>query len=111
MSLSIAFEKSTDKDGITYSDLHLDIVKHEIPYGFGGLARKSGKNDIRSDLDEQAIGNSLKNLFTTRPMQRLLNPEYGLDLTQFLFEPVNEISAKLIARKIINSIKKYESRV
>lgn len=110
MSLNIQFEKSKKED-YTYSDIRLDLVKEKIPLGQNNLLRKSGNSDLKTDFDEYAIANSLKNLFSTRPRQRLLNPEYGLDLTQFLFENANEYSARLIARKIIQGIERYEPRV
>jgi phage baseplate assembly protein W len=110
MGLNITFEK-TSKEDYVYSDLHLDLVKQNTPLGVSNLTRSSGNSDLRTDFDEFAIGNSLRNLFSTRRLQRILDPEYGLDLTQFLFEPANQYTARLIARKIIQGIEKYESRV
>jgi len=110
MSLNITFEKTSKTDYI-YSDLHLDLVKGKTPQGDGFLYRKSGNADIRTDFDEHAIGNSLRNLFSTRPLQRILDPDYGLDLTRFLFENANEYTARTIARTIIKGIERYEPRV
>lgn len=110
MAVSIKFQQSK-KDGYRYSDLALDLQKHKTPYGSSNLTRVSGDSDIKTDFDEHAIANSLRNLFSTRPKQRLLDPEYGLDITQFLFENVNEFTARLIARKINQGIRKYEPRV
>jgi len=110
MALSITFQK-TSKEDYTYSDLALDLNKEYIPLGNSNSTRKSGNGDIRTDFDEHAIANSLRNLFSTRPRQRFLNPDYGLDFHQFLFEPVNEYTAKLIGRKLDNGIKTYEPRV
>jgi phage baseplate assembly protein W len=109
MGLNITFEKSA-KSAYTYSDLHLDLTKQNVPLGNSNLMRTSGNSDIKTDFDEYSIANSLRNLFSTRPLQRLLNPEYGLDLTQFLFEKVDVYSARLIARKLTKGIEKYESR-
>jgi|AntRauTorcE11898_2_1112593.scaffolds.fasta_scaffold51593_1 phage baseplate assembly protein W len=110
MALQITFEKPTSTE-YTYSDLSLDLQKEFIPLGESNSIRKSGNSDIDTDFDEQAIGNSLRNLFSTRPKQRILNPEYGLDFHQFLFENVNEFSARSIARRIAQGIEKYETRV
>jgi phage baseplate assembly protein W len=110
MAVSIKFQQS-QKDGYLYSDLALDLEKQRIPYGESNLTRSGGSSDIKTDFDEHAIANSLRNLFSTRPKQRILDPEYGLDITQFLFENVNEFTARLISRKIYQNIRKYEPRV
>jgi len=110
MAININFEKNSTED-YRYSDLSLDLEKAYIPFGQSNLTRKGGNSDIKTDFDEHAIANSIRNLFSTRPKQRLLNPEYGLDLQQFLFENVNEYSARLIGRKIDQGIKKYEPRI
>lgn len=110
MAISIKFDKST-KDDYFYSDLALDLSREYTPLGKDNLTRKSGGADLKTDFDEYAIRNSLRNLFATRPRQRILNPDYGLNLAQFLFEVANEFNARLIARKIFQSIQRYEPRV
>ena len=82
----------------TYSDLHLD------------LSNPISK-DITSDFDESAVRNSILNLFNTVPGQNLLNPEYGLNLLQYLFEPINETSGRQIGNDIVAGINTYEPRV
>lgn len=110
MALKINFQKNKLED-YTYSDLHLDLAASNVPYGNTNLTRKSGSADIKADYDELAIRNSIRNLFLTRKGQRLLNPDYGLNIYQYVFEPVNEFTARLIARNIKEGIRKYESRV
>ena len=110
MAISINFDKSTKEDYL-YSDLALDLQKENVPLGKDNLTRKSGNADIKTDFDEYAIRNSLRNLFATRPRQRILNPTYGLNLAQFLFEKANEFNGRLIARKIFQGIQRYEPRV
>ena len=55
-----------------YSDLHLDFTN---PIN----------NDVKADYDMSAIKNSVVTLFNTLPGQNLLNPEYGLNLMQYIF--------------------------
>ena len=92
-----------------FSDLHLDIESN------GGYSRVLEKhiegNDITMDYDESAIKNSLKNLFNTKPGQRFLFPEYGLDLNMYLFERVSADLGQLIGERITNAVKKFEPRV
>lgn len=85
----------------TYTDLHLDIIG--VPLG--------AVRDILVDNDLDAIRNSLSNLFSTVPGQKLLNPVYGLNLLQFLFEPVTNNTANIIGEAILNGITRFEPRV
>jgi len=82
----------------TYSDLHLD---------FSNPISK----DLKSDYDEAAVKNSIVNLFNTVPGQNLLNPEYGLNLVKFLFEPISEENGRRIGDAIIEGFSLYEPRV
>lgn len=92
-----------------YSDIHLDVTSKGsyMPEIQSNIDRA----DIRVDYDERAIVNSLKNLFNTRPGQRILFPEYGLDLHKFLFEAITDSNARLLGERITNAIKRYEPRV
>ena len=93
----------------TYQDLHLDFAKSGT---FNPtLNRKIDGNDLQVDFDESAIKNSLRNLFNTRPGQRFLFPLFGLDLYQFVFEPITDDNARSIGELIVSSVKKYEPRV
>lgn len=95
-------EKTTAvKSAATYTDLHLDIVGFPL-----GAVR-----DILVDNDLDAIKNSLSNLFSTVPGQKLLNPVYGLNLLQYLFEPVTNNTANIIGESILNGITRFEPRV
>lgn len=97
------------EQGFTYSDLKLDLqfnytVNNEL------LKNKEIKDSINS-FDYDAIKNSIVNLFTTIPGQKLLNPFFGLNLEKYLFEPVNEITAAAISEDIISGINIFEPRI
>lgn len=92
-----------------FKDLHLDFVKSG-EYN-STLREYIEGNDIKVDYDVNAITNSLKNLFNTRPGQRFLFPLYGLDLYHFLFEPVTKQNGRTIGEKIVDSINTFEPRV
>ena len=81
-----------------FRDLKLDIPNPLI-------------SDFKMDYDENAIKNSLVNLFNTLPGQNLLIPEYSLNLLKFLFEPVTEFTGKLIAQEIMEKLTTFEPRV
>ena len=81
-----------------YSDLHLDFTN---PIN----------NDVKADYDMSAIKNSVVTLFNTLPGQNLLNPEYGLNLLQYLFEPASSTIARIIGAKIVKDVSLYEPRI
>lgn len=92
-----------------YKDLSLDIAQTKIESPGFKLAIPG--TDIKADFDLGAIKNSLQNLFNTKPGQRFLFPDYGLDLNQFLFQPITELNGTIIGNKIFTTINRYEPRV
>jgi phage baseplate assembly protein W len=118
IKLNSLTQKPTKSDkGYTYNDLHLDFspVYYDPPYGSYTQHDELLKNpeivDIVADYDLGAIRNSFKNLFLTIPGQKLLNPLFGLNLVQYLFEPCDEDMANLIGNEIVNGITTFEPRV
>lgn len=92
-----------------FSDLHLDITfTDRISPSLKTTPRTT---DIKMDYDESAIKNSLKNLFNTRPGQRFLFPNYGLDLNEFIFEAATESNARIVGQSIATAIENFEPRV
>ena len=92
-----------------YTDLRLDL---ELNYTKEPKL-KSGDliKDIKASYDIEAIKNSLFNLFTTIPGQKILNPVYGLNLFQFLFTGISDENARAMGEIILRGIQKYEPRV
>jgi hypothetical protein len=100
--------KETSSKGVIYVDLHLDLaLKRKIGVGLD----PSNSNDVLADTDTDAIRNSLYNIFTTRPGQKLLTPDFGANLEQFLFESVSPVKAQVIGNKIYDVVSTYEPRV
>lgn len=63
-------------------------------------------------LEEEAdIVSSLEILLTTAPGERVLQPEYGCDMEELLFENVDTTTKTLVAYKIENSILYFEPRI
>ena len=92
-----------------YKDLTLDIGLRKLTSP--GFSTSTKSNDIDVSFDLAAIKNSLTKLFNTLPGQRFLFPEYGLDIYQFLFEPITVTNADLIGNAILRKIRTYETRV
>lgn len=92
-----------------YKDLHLDL---QTAFTKNKEASKLTEiKDIAADYDVSAISNSIFNLFTTLPGQKILRPEYGLNIAQFLFTGITTANAQLIGETIQQGINKWEPRV
>jgi len=92
-----------------YKDLKLDLQPNYTQNQ--QLEKRRERKDIQIAEDLGAIKNSLFNLFTTVPGQKILNPIYGLNLTQYLFVPISTTQAQIIGETIFTGIRKYEPRV
>ena len=93
----------------TYQDLKLDL---EFDYTINNeLLRRREIRDLKADYDYACIRNSLYNLFTTIPGQKILNPVFGLNLIQYIFEEVNETTAQDIGNMIYNNVTVFEPRI
>jgi len=93
----------------TYTDLKLDI---EFDYTRNNEFQKRKEvRDLIINYDYGAVKNSIFNLFNTLPGQKILNPLFGLNLVQYLFQPLNEITANQIGTKILEGISTFEPRV
>jgi phage baseplate assembly protein W len=61
-----------------------------------------GEEDIRSSLDV---------LFATRIGERIMNPDFGSELDEFLFDGMNQGTLTYIQAVVFNSILYNESRI
>lgn len=71
----------------------------------------TGKRDIAILTDEQALLESVVNILSTEPGERVMNPEFGCPLDQYLFEPIDNITTTIMRKTIRDSIIRFESRV
>lgn len=95
--------------GYLYKDIGLDL-KPEYTTN-AQLFKTNEKRDLSSMYDVASVINSLKNILTTSPGEKLLNPEFGLDLRDFLFEGVSETSAFFLGKHIYDGLTTQEPRL
>ncbi len=90
-------------------------IKNTKNYVYKDIDITFGKNtystDIKDHTDLAAIYESLANILTYRRGERILNTEFGLNLRDYLYEPISDTTAESIGMSLINSIKKYEQRI
>jgi len=111
-SVNIDFLKRDDttKPGFLYSDIHMDLQNdYKVRANFGKA--KTQLIDVKISYDVEAVFNSLTALFNTNRGERLLLPEYGIDLRSLLFQPVSDGVAEIIGQSIKDGIDRWEPRV
>ena len=84
INFNVAFAGQPISPGYKFKDIRLDLEKDE------------SKRDFRDSLDIEAVKNSVINIFTWRPGERILLPEFGNNLYRFLHKIY-----KLVNREII----------
>lgn len=100
------FPKDREK---TYTDLELDLlINYTKSNSLNGIREQT---DIKADYDLDAIKNSIYNIFTTMPGQKILNPTFGLNLLYFIFNGISQSNARILGETILKGISKYEPRV
>lgn len=97
------------KRGFLYKDVLFDI---KLSYTNNPeLYTVQEKADLQPIYDAACILTSLRNIFTTSPGEKHLNPNFGLDLRDYLFEPVTETRAFFIGQDILEGLSTQEPRV
>ena len=97
------------KQGYLYKDLFLDL--DTSVYYNKQLNKSTILKDAQGLYDENAVLNSITNIFLTAPGEKILSPEFGLDLRRYLFEPISDFSAFSIKDDIQNRLPLMEPRV
>jgi phage baseplate assembly protein W len=82
-----------------YKDLDLAFIPHPI------------KKDVNKKTGYNAITQSVQNLVLLNHYEKPFHPEIGSNIRRMLFEPLDPISASLIAREIEDVISNFEPRV
>ena len=102
-------QKASLEKGYIYKDIKFDLEFSR--YLRDELYASAEPKDLDESLDAKAIFNSIRNILTTVPGEKLLNPLFGLDFRQFLFEPINVNTAYFIAQAINLNLGTYDPRI
>ncbi len=96
-------------DDILYRDIDLKVNVGVVK----GDQLESPENlkDLNTSVNFKAIKNSLINLITTFPGQKILNPEFGMNFGDLLFLPVSKARATVIGETINNTFVGFEPRI
>ena len=94
------------KQGYLYKDLFLDL--DTSVYYNKQFNKSTILKDAQGLYDENAVLNSITNIFLTAPGEKILSPEFGLDLRRYLFEPISDFSAFSI--KDVNTLSRKRTK-
>ena len=72
--------------GYLYKDIKFDLTPEYLKGNEMYSTRQT--KDFACKINKEAVLNSVKNILTTSPGEKLLNPLFGLDLRDYLFEVV-----------------------
>ena len=86
-----------------------------VSQGFKDLSMTFQSNPLTSDLialkNENAIARSIRNIVFTVPGEKFFDEDFGSEISQSVFENIDDISAITIRDQIRQSINTYEPRV
>jgi len=72
---------------------------------------RQSDGDVLRDTDVDAIFNSLRNIILTVQGERRMLPTFASNINKLLFEPIDEITARLIAENLLTAIRIWENRI
>jgi len=102
-------ENNALENGYLFKDLLLDL---ETSVFYNEQLNKSiTLKDVQGLFDLDSIKNSITNIFLTTPGQKILSPEFGINLRRFLFEPITNFTAYRIKSDIVNKLPDMEPRI
>jgi len=67
--------------------------------------------DITRDTEVNAIFNSIKNIINTLQGSRRMLQPFAANASGLLFEPIDDVTARLLAESLIESIRYWEDRI
>lgn len=76
-----------------------------------GMTRNANTKDVAVVKNDNAIKQAVKNLVMTTPGEKPFQPLVGSNVSQLLFEPLDDFTADAIRQEIINTITSFEPRV
>ena len=75
------------------------------------MARNANTKDVAVVKNDNAIKQAVRNLIMTTPGEKPFQPLVGSNISQLLFEPLDDFTEDAIRQEIINTINRFEPRV
>ena len=74
------------------------------------FGKKTSDKDIQKLTDVQAVKRAIRNLVQLNVYEKPFHPEISGGIREMLFEPMSQITAIILARKVEDVIKNFEPR-
>jgi phage baseplate assembly protein W len=91
------------------------VPLERVSQGFKDISMSFKANPLNDDLialkNANAISRSIRNIVFTVPGEKFFQQDFGSDVSQSLFENIDDISASNIKDQIQRSIINFENRV
>ena len=85
-----------------------------VSKSFKDISMSFKYNPLSGDLiglkNENAIARSVRNIILTNPGEKIFDPNFGSNVSNILFETVDDITSVSIQDEIEKSLKNYEPR-
>ena len=69
------------------------------------------KGLFKSETDEKLIYGNILQILMTRRGERVMLPEFGSRIFEFIHEPLDHVTCALIRRELIDAIARWEPRI
>lgn len=66
---------------------------------------------LRPARDDESVRQTILNILLTRPGERLMRPQFGAGLTDFVHQPNNGTTRALIANLVHKAVAEWEPRI
>jgi phage baseplate assembly protein W len=97
------------ESGYLYKDIEFDL---NLAYTNNPeLYKTDEKKDLAPLYDVKAVITAVRNILTTSPGEKILNPTFGVDLRDYLFEPVSETGGFFLGKDLFDGLTIQESRI
>lgn len=88
-----------------------DLIPNTDNIQYNTEARKKAHFKLQKNINVNAIRQALHNIFSWTPGERILNPEFGNKLRQYLYEGITSYNKEQIMAEIQHCITEWEPRV
>ena len=107
---AIIAEKPSESDPYDVIALALDIGYAAAKARYENW-KKSSKYNVGKLVNVNAVQNSLHQIFTWIPGERVINPEFGSKIRTYLYEGITDQNIEAITAEIYQCVSEWEPRV
>lgn len=75
------------------------------------LYKQKAQYKVDKLVDVEAVKNSIHNIFSWIPGERIINPEFGTQLYRYLYEGITDFNVEVIMAEIRHCVSQWEPRV